>query len=238
MTIQKLGKYALLVVLATGMFACNKDDNTTSFTVIGDVFVTKRLINDQEMFAKSYFAYGNDAMETAEVTTIDGDTYELEPTSSYENIYAKLPTASDYTTDIPEEENYQFNVVNEGIPHQSTDLLLFDDLQFPVITEVSLENYVLSVDWETGDDAEAYIVQLINQSGSIVFSSQILSTQYTHFEIESTNISGTWATGYPVVGDTYTLELSAVIFDPEAGDVDYEFHIQEIAISENDITWE
>ena len=92
MTIQKLGKYALLFVLAAGMFACNKE-NTTSFTVIGDVFVTKRLIGDQEMFAKSYFAYGNDAMETAEVTTVDGDTYDLEPTSSYENIYAKLPTA-------------------------------------------------------------------------------------------------------------------------------------------------
>ncbi len=238
MTIQKLGKYALLFVLAAGMFACNKDDNTTSFNVIGDVFVNKRLIDDQEMYAKTYCAYGNDAMETAEVTTPDGDVYTLEATNSFENVFVKYPSLSDFTTDIPEENNYQFNVVNEGIPHQSIDVLEFDDLQLPVITKDTIENHVLIVEWETDDNADAYMIQLTNDDNDIIFSSQLLTTQTTHFEIESVNVSGTWSTGYPVEGDTYTIELSALTFDSGAGTTDYEYHVKEIATSVSSITWE
>ncbi len=237
-TLQKLGKYFVVLVLATGLFACNDDDNTTTFTVIGDVYVTKRLIDEQEMFAKSYFVYGNQAMEVAKVTTPDAEVIDLEATNSYEDVFAKVPTSSDYTTETPEEANYQFNVVNEGIPHQSIDKLVFDDLQLPVMTKDTMENHTLIVEWDTDDDVDAYMVQLINESGITIFSSQFLSNQVTHFEIESiTNEYGTWATGYPVEDDIYNLELLAITFDPEAGNADFRYHLQEIAIREKEITW-
>lgn len=239
--IQKIGKNLALLLIAAGLFACSDDENVEEFKVLGDVFVTKRLADNQVMFAKSYFVYGTQPMETAKVTTPDAEEILLTATDSRENTFSKVATSSDYTANIPTEGNYQFNVVFQGTPQQSVDLLQFDNLDLPVITIAELANFVLSVEWDANVGTDNYMLSLRNESDEIIYNTTFLPSHLERFDINpSSDETGTWATNYPNIGDIYTLELHAIKFDPDAASNDYNVNIQlqEVAIGTHNITWE
>jgi hypothetical protein len=235
---QKIRKGLVLLLIVAGLFSCNDDDNTSSFEVIGDVFVTKKIIGDEIMYGMSYYAYGTYAMETAEVITPEGEEIALTAVNGYETTYSKDPSTDDFTSDMPDEGNYQFNVLNEGITHQSIDLLEFDDLDFPELTSVEMDDYVLTVEWETSSSVGAYWLRLLDESGSVIYVSSLLSNESSTLQIDDVTASGTWASGYPNDGDVYTLQLQAITFDSGAGSTDYLYHLKEVAISEQEVTWE
>jgi hypothetical protein len=235
---QKIRKGLVLLLIVAGLFSCNDDDNTSSFDVIGDVFVTKKIIGDDIMYGMTYYAYGTYAMETAEVTTPEGEEITLTAVNAYETTYSKEPSTDDFTSDMPDEGNYQFNVLNEGITHQSIDLLEFDDLAFPEITSAEMSNEILTVEWETSSSVGAYWLRLLDDSGNIIYASSVLSNGYSTLQIDNVTGTGTWATGYPNDGDVYTLQLQAITFDSGAGSTDYLYHLKEVAISEEEVTWD
>ncbi len=234
--IRKIEKTLAFFLVIAGLFSCNEDETTTSFEVVGDVFVTKKIIGEDVMYGTGYYAYGTQEMEAAEVVTPDGEEITLTTIEGYETAYSKNPSTDEYTSETPNEGNYQFNVVNEGITHQSIDLLEFDDLDLPVITSAVMDDYVLTVEWETSASVGAYWLRLLDEWGNIVYASALLSSEYSKLEID--DVTGNWATGYPVEDEVYTLQLQAISFDSGAGSTDYLYHLKEVAVSEQDVTWE
>lgn len=234
---QKIAKLLTLFLAAGILFSCDDDPTVVPFDVIGDVFVTKRMIDEEAQFANSYYAYGNQAMTMAQVTTPDGTEIELNSVNADGYTFGKTASDTDFTFDAPEEGNYAFDVIHEAIQHQAVDLLVFNDLDFTVISLAAMENSMLVVEWEENPDAEVYMLRLMSQEGEVVFNSPTLPSQTIRYEIDTNTGSGNWADGYPNNGDIYTLELHAFIFDEEATEADYTFNIQEVSISDEEVTW-
>ena len=236
--IQKITKAFILLFVIGSMLSCNDDDNVEAFDVIGDVFTTTRMINGEAQYALSYYAYGNQPMSAAKVTTPDSDEFSLEAANSLENTWSKDAELDDFSTDLPFEGIYLFDVLHQDVPHEANDILEFYELPFTLIVSLDMIDQVLTVEWETNDDAEAYMIRLINDDGEAIFGSALLSPNATELPVAVGNASGTWAAGYPNVGDNYDLELHAFTFDADAGELDFSYHIQEITITEEEVTWE
>jgi hypothetical protein len=234
---QKIAKLLVMFLSLGILFSCSDDDTTAPFDVIGDVFVTKRMVDEETKFANSYYAYGNQAMTIAQVTTPGGTEIELNSINANGYTFGKTASSADFTFDVPEEGNYAFDVIHEAIQHQAVDLLVFNNLDFTVISLAAMENQMLVVEWEENPDAEVYMLRLMSQEGEVVFNSPTLPNQATRYEIDTNTGTGSWADGYPNNGDIYTLELHAFIFDEEAIEADYTFNIQEVSISEEEVTW-
>ncbi|SES82015.1 hypothetical protein SAMN05444285_102174 [Draconibacterium orientale] len=235
-TMMKIGKTLTILFLVAGLFACNDDDNSVPFEVIGDVYVIKRTVNDEVKYANAYVAWGNQPMSHAEVTVPGGANFTLNPASENQNIYAKEPTLAEYSTAAPVEGNYQFLVINEDITHESTDLLDFDNIAFTPISSADIDNNILSVQWETNSAADGYQIRLINQSGDLAFSSVALPKQMVRFDIGTNTASGAWYET-PVADNVYTIEFLTIRYEDDATSLDAVKNIQEIAVTEGEVTW-
>lgn len=235
--LKNIGKTLVLFSLALGFFACDDDDgNSAPFDIIGDVLVVKKLVGEEAMYANSYIAYGNQPMSLAQVTTPSGEEIMLSPAGSDNYTYAQSPGSDDYMPEI-EEGNYMFDVINEDIPHQDVDLLVFSNIDFTEITLFETDVDMLTVEWEENDMAEAYMLRMVDEQGAVIFMSQLLGTQVERFVIDPNDPQGTWAE-LPNSGEDYTFELLAYLFEEDATDSDYTFNVQEISITEEMFTWQ
>lgn len=237
--LKNIGKTLVLFSLALGFFACNDDDDGSApFDIIGDVIVIKKLVDDESVYANSYIAYGNQPMSLAQVTTPSGEEIMLSPAGADQYTYAQSPGFDDY---VPVEEiemgNYMFDVINEDIPHQDVDLLVFEDIDYTTITLFETEVDMLTVEWDQNSMADAYMLRLVDDAGSVIFMSQLLGTQVERFVIDPNDPQGTWAQS-PIAGQDYTFELLAYLFEEDATDSDYSFNVQEISITEEMVTWQ
>lgn len=237
--VQKFGKLFIAFAVALGMFSCDDDEGTTAFEVIGDVFITKRMIGDEAKYARSYYTYGNQPMSEAVATTPDSDEIVMSATNNQENTWAKAASINDFETAIPTQGRYTFNVQSEDVPHVANDDLTFNNLEFTTILTADVASNILDLEWEGGTDAIGHMVRLINEEGDVIFSSVFIGSESTHILVDYPNTgTGTWATEYPNANDIYTLELHAFTFDADATDINFTYHIEEVAISEEIITWQ
>lgn len=237
-TIQKFYQ-TLAVLLTIAIFvSCNDDSNTADFTVIGDVFTTKKTISEEVQYARSYYAYGNQPMSVAKVTTPNTTEITLTAANSIGNTWHKAASNGDFSATVPTEGNYQFDVLHEDVPHEAFDILRNEDLPFSTITSSTVENSTLTVEWEGSAESEGHTIRLLNANDEIVFASQLLPSESIKLIIDPSNSSGTWLDGYPNQGDTYKLELHSFLFDSDATDLDMTYNIEVIAISEGEVIWE
>ncbi|MDB4582228.1 hypothetical protein N9164_03680 [Draconibacterium sp.] len=234
--VQNFGKLLMLFVIITGVISCDKNEANITFEVIGDVFISKRLINDEEHFAHVYYAYGNQRISSATVTPQGGEEIELSPLDANEYTYGIQPTPEDFSTEFPGIGTFDFKVVNEGIEHSTSDMLLFDNLEIPHIDTVEFNSVsqTVMVEWETVSGAQSYIIKLTKDNGDIIFIGQLLNDLATVYEIDS-NL-GSWFE-VPQYGITYNVEVHAFLYDADADYSDYMYHIQENSIGNMKVTW-
>lgn len=235
--IKWIGKAVLMLSMALMYIACNDDESgSIPFEVLGDVYIIKKEMNGQSKYANIYYAYGNQPMSYAEVTTPGGMDIELIPASQQNNIWGISPDSSDFNV-LVEEGNYMFNVINEDIPHQATDLSELFDIDFTTITLLDMDNELLTLEWDANVDAEKYVIRLIDDSGDITFLSQLLEPQVGRFVINPGDPQGAWART-PVPGETFILELQALKFEDNSNENNYIYNIQTISITEELVTWQ
>ena len=236
--IQKISKAFILLVAVAGIISCN-EDNVEPFEGIGDVYTTKRIIHDEPQYAQSYFAYGTQPMSMAKVSTPDGDEIQLTATDAIENTWAKSADLFDYSPDFPMEGDYLFTVLHEDVPHEFSDKVTFIDLDFSEITLTEMIDGVLTVEWSAGPDSQGHSIRLLSPTGDLVFISSFVLEQNTKLVIGENMGAENWADGYPNVGEDYTLEIHSFAFESTAANQDrIDLHIEEIAISEETVTWE
>lgn len=236
-TLQKIGKLLALFLCVGIIASCEDEESVAPLEFIGDVYVTKRLVDGEEQFANSYYAYGNQAMSFAQVTTPNGTEIELSKMDDNAFSYGYTAQSDDFSTESPESGNYTFDVIHDGIQHQSIDLLDYAGIEFTPIYSAVVETEMLVVEWEENPDAEVYMVRLVNEAGDVVFGSPTLTVNARRYEIDTFSGSGVWESGYPNIGDTYTLELHSFAFDQDATSTDYSFKIQEVSVSEEIVNW-
>ncbi|HYQ56723.1 MAG TPA: hypothetical protein VEP89_05185 [Draconibacterium sp.] len=234
---KNLKKALIILFVLAGMFACSDDDNSVPFKVFGDVYVIKRIVDNEAKYAIAYAAHGNQPMSVAKVSLPQGSELTLTPTDASMRIWNNIPAKEVYTNIIPAENNYQFLVVNEDINHQATDLLTFDNIDTTIIKSVSFVTEGLSIEWESNPFGEGYRVLLINSAGQLAFRSLPLLEIQKQLIFNHPTASGTWYET-PSAGKSYTIELHTYRYEDDATESEYDHEIQEINVSESDIIWQ
>jgi hypothetical protein len=234
--LQKFGKLSVLLMVFAGLASCNKNDNTAPFEVIGEAAIIKKLVEEELVYARVYYAYGNQPMASATVTLPEGGVYTLSAADSYKRTYYKEPEAADFSTSVPETGIFTFKVVNEDIEHTVNEELVARGLGIPNITEAtpSAANQSITVKWNLVADAENYLVRLLDDQDEQVFSGTLLKNSVVSFIIAPG--SGTWNKTLEN-GKTYTVQVEAFIYEDSATSNDYMYNIDEIAIGSKSIVW-
>jgi len=233
-TTQKIGKLLILLLVLGGLASCNDDQETAPFEVTGEAIMIKRLLNDQVMYARTFFAYGNQPMSAGQVTLPEGGTLPLIPSDDNKRTWQNTPTIADFSTTLPEVGMFDFTVTNEDIEHTVSDVLVFNDLGFPTIDSLGNNGGIVQVEWQEVAAAEGYLVRMVDENYESVFIGQLLNTNYTTYQIASD--SGVWSKA-PVAGETYMVEVHAFVFEEGATNQNYLYNADEIAIASRDIVW-
>ncbi|WP_319482826.1 hypothetical protein [uncultured Draconibacterium sp.] len=234
--IQKIGKLVLLAFIVTGFWACNDDDPET-FNFTGEVVTLKRTIDGEEKFALSYYAYGNMRMDSASVDFPGDSMLVLSSGGAQKLTYYYEPSIEDYSSSAPESENYDFLVVNNNLEYTTTENHVFTDVDIPTIDSVGVTTSSESVyiEWSNSEDAQNYVVRILNEDNEVVFNSYIVSEDADSFTAEQG--SGSWDTSLET-GETYTIEVQAIVFEDNATNADYFYQIETIAFASAEFIFE
>jgi len=238
-TIQKIGKLFMMFLIVAGFASCNDDNDTEPFDAIGEVVTIKKMDMEADtvVYARAYYVYGNQPMSSAKVSLPEGGTITLTDTDTNKRTYFKEPDAADYSTDAPQTGDFTFTVVNEDIESTFAETTELKTLDIPEITEVtpSVSSGIITVKWDKVTDADSYVVRLKDDEGETVFVGTLLSSSVNNYQIASS--TGTFTQSL-VVGNTYTVDLQAILYEDTATNSDYMYNIEMIAIASQDLVWE
>jgi hypothetical protein len=229
----------LILALPVFFFSCNEEPVEQEFELKVDSYIVKKKIDDELMFAKAYFAYGTKAIESATVTPPDlaGSQIELESSESTPTIFYKEPEMGDYTNMYPAQGEYVFDVESkEGEVLQEADMMEAGALEVPEITEAIYHSDVqsMTVSWDSAQDANGFVVKLLNQNHEVIFVSYTLIASADEYEINQA--SGNWD-GTAYSGDDYILQIQAFTYESSATEDNKLYNIKEVAIGEKEIKW-
>ncbi|WP_319230443.1 hypothetical protein [Draconibacterium orientale] len=234
--IQKIGKLVLLSFIVTGFWACNDDDPET-FNVIGEVVTLKKSIDGEEKFALSYYAYANMKIDSASIDFAGDSTLTLSSADAQKLTYFFEPSDAGFATTAPETENYDFLVVNNDVEYTATENHVFTDVDIPTIDSVGVTTSSESVyvEWINHEDAQNYVVRILNDDHETVFNSYIIADDAESFTAEQG--TGSWETSL-TSGETYIIEVRALVFEDNATNADFFYQIETIAIASEEFIFE
>lgn len=227
-----------ITLLLVSLYLVSCYDSETEFSAIGDVLFLKATFDDQEVFATSYYVYGNSSLSSASVTTPLATTIQLEPYSTNTYIYYLEPDSSQYTTSYPTEGSYLFDVTSaDGNTFSVTDDQDFYDLDFAQIDSLyyddTYDGYYLS--WNVISGADSYAIYLYNSENELVFISNSIDADAPEYIL----LYGYYGTWYDSLNssETYTIQIRTIKYDSDATTSDYSYNIQEISTSNFNIVW-
>lgn len=230
--------------LVFGTFSCTDEEEDTLFEAVGDAYYFNKIVDNEKVTALASYAYGNKAIIDAVVSLPDGGTAILD--GSLENSYTVFDelNENDFDTVYPEEGTYLFELVSKDEDNlQSSDVLLIEDLEIPEITEIRYESndFSYDVEWNSIDNADAYLLKMFDSEDQIVFTSNLIDSGESAYTLINGEL-GAWETEI-VIGNTYTVQLFAFIYDGEADPATTGtatspmFNIQEMSVYETDFIW-
>lgn len=234
MKTQNATKLFILLFALAGLASCDKGQETAEFEVTGDVFISKRIINAETKYARSFYAYGNQPMTSVEVTLSEGGVLALSEADETLRTWIDLPTLADFETIVPEDGIFDFTVVNEDIEHTVSDIVEFTDPDIPTIDSVKYTSQTVYVGWESASGADRYIVQMVDENNELVFIGQLLNSDFVKYVIA--DASGTWNQN-PEFGITYKVEVHAFFFEDNATVENYQYNVNEVTIASEDVVW-
>jgi len=214
----------------------NKDDD---FSVETDVIAIKKTIDGEVKYATAFYAYASEGVDSASVTLPGGETLDLEGTSGGYTFMLE-PEDTDFSTTLPVQGNYLFKVTSKkGEELTSTDQQGFANIGFVVPDTIKYDDNktYLYVKWSQVSGADNYVVNLHELDGDVVFGGFVIAGNNTKYYVSRTHNTGKWFKT-PVQGQNYLLTIQASKNDAGATSDNSPYNIQEISISETQITWE
>jgi len=238
MRTKRLGKIFLMAFALPFVFwACNDDDETLEFEVYADAFVVKKKIDNEVKHGISYFAYGNKSISSATVTPPSGEPFDLTVSEESAFTFLKETSEEEFVSSLPQNGSYLFDVESkDGETAQVTEAVENGTLEIPVITGTTYhsENATMTVEWEESENADGFVVRLLDDEGKVKFLSYALNPTVVEFNINSS--SGNWA-NQAYSGDELTLQLQAFTYETGAPEEELLYNIKEISVAEKEITW-
>jgi len=210
--------------------------NEVFFEGNGDIFVQKKKVNGEIVYAPYYYLHGNSSIHSASVETPAGENVELKP-YEYLNTYMKEPGEEAFTTSMIETGTYYFNgSYGDNKTFEISDEFYARVIDFPKIDSVGYDNtdYHIYIFWDKVNDADIYKVKLLNETGRVVFDGPALTSASNTFAI---NIDTDGWTTTPYKGDIFTLQLHAFSLDDDANDTNWFYNIECNSYSETQVRW-
>jgi hypothetical protein len=224
--------FFVLVSVTLFMISCNKSQDEG--TGVGDAIIIVKKIGTNTVYGISLYAYSFDSFQSVKATSsVDtSKTDTLKENQEYKTNFVYEPSDAEFTITKPVATTYNFTAVFEnGVTDEFTDDLTASVLSVPVLEmpKYDVSTSVLTMAWSAVTYADSYAVTILDGS-KVVFSSLELSNTQETYSVSST--SG-WATGYPVVGETYAVRLNAYLYEP-SGD---SYNMQAVSFAEEKIVW-
>jgi len=221
-------------MITTVLASCNKGQDEGSGT--GDAIIVAKKSGTNTVYAVSLYAYSFSPFQSVKVTSSADatKTYNLKANQGYKTNFAYEAPDAEFTTTKPVASTFNFSAVFEnGV----TDVFQ-DDLTDKVLAVPTIEKSVydattteLTTTWLSVTDADSYAINILDGS-TLVFGSLELANTIKTFTLSST--SSGWITGItPVIGKTYTLRLSAYLYEPKGNT----YNMQAVSMAEKQITW-
>ncbi len=235
----KAKRIGLMMLTSLILVSCFKNEEV-ALEADTDVYMIKKMSGETPVYGVAFYAYCNHVMKSGTVTQT-GDlgsqvNLGLNPGSIY-TLY-KEPTENEFYGTLPEESEYRFNVVAEnGQTSESSDYLKVKDLGIPTIlkAEVGDVEKLLDITWTKITDADGYVVKIVEDNGSYIYSSGALSPETDTLSINL--LVGNW-TKTMEKGNTYNIEISAFAYEDNANALTAIYNIESISIAQMSITWE
>lgn len=234
----KMLRPAGLVLLMTVLFTSCLENKDPQFDIVGDVFVVKKRVDNEVKYAPTYFVYGNLGIKSAKVTLPDaGGTVTLEGTTG-SLTYFKEPAEADFSANTPDEGNYLFEAISsKDETLQIGDELEIEDLIIPDFDILEFESSTkLHVSWNEITGADGFFLRILDDEGNYVYISNSIDKNTFEYNIMDDD-SQNWKQSVSS-GETYTIQINAVVYDAEATAISSAYNIQMIATSQAQITWE
>jgi len=230
------------LLLSTG-FICNScleqrlKETATFFEGTGDIYVQKKKVDVEIVYAPYYYLHGNTSIHSASVETPNGETVELKP-YEFLDTYLKAPAKEDFTPSMIPIGLYNFtgSFGDNKETFEISDNFNAHVINFPQIDSVGYDttNYHIYVFWDAVNDAGIYKVNLLDETGKVVFDGPALTSASNTFVIEL-NTEG-WTTA-PYKGDVFTLQLHAFSLDEDASENNWFYNIECDTYSETQVMW-
>lgn len=230
--------YAIILLAAPLMMTSCNDDEPEAFEALADVYYISQMSDGELQYGTYYYAYGNGPINSVTVTLPGGDEVELDESFNTGTTWANEPDSADFSSDLPEEGNFLFNVVSEnGESLQVTEMLEVDSLAIPAFTKTEYgdNTFGYSLEWNDVEGADAYLVRIIDEDGEIIYNSYTINGDVNEYEMLQ-ETTGYWDES-PSANETYTFQILAYSFDDDADASNYVYNIQQISMGETTIVW-
>lgn len=240
MKTQKIKNFVFALFASLVLVSCFKDNDEIALEVNTDVYMIKRLVDEQPVYGLAYYAYGNQIMRSGTVTQIGGLGEQINLGLNPKSIFtlSKEPAGSDYKNILPAASEFLFNVTSEtGLSDESSDFLNVKNIGIPEILnlEIGANQKLVNVTWKSVSGIDGYVVKVAEEDGTYIYNSGGMEPDNTTYTINV--LTGNWTK--PIeVGSTYIIEVHAFAYEDDA-DEDYAaFNVEEISIGAQNVTLE
>jgi len=202
----------------------------------GDVFVQKKKVDGEILYAPHYYLHGNNSIHSASVETPGGEIVELKP-YEFLDTYIKKPGEEDFTPSMIPIGLYNFTgTFGDNETFEISDEFYAHVIDFPKIDSVGYDNtdYHIYIFWDKVNDAYIYKVKLLDETGKVVFEGPALTSASNAFLIY---IDTDGWTSSPYKGDIFTLQLHAFSLDDSGDDNNWYYNIECDAYTETQVMW-
>ncbi|TKG94638.1 hypothetical protein EYV94_11880 [Puteibacter caeruleilacunae] len=219
--------YYLLVVLSVMLIACGETEIEREEAV--EVYYEVKSVNNETVYALNYAVSSDYPIASVTVKSPSDQLINLEPYEEFNTSYVKLAADADFATTVPGAGVFTFTLTyaDDELPTVLTDRLTSGLLAPVVVTDVMWKDEKMVIGWENQENANSYIVRLLD-GDNVVFESSKISSNTLSFDGEHSG----WEDVTPTANKQYKLLVTALLFEEDKND-----QLQAIARGDANITW-
>jgi len=233
--------FGLLSLLLLG--SCSKDEEATG---IGDAIIISKQSEAKTVYGLALYAYTFSSFKTVDATcsTAPATIYTLKSNQGYTTNFSYETPETEYTSTRPKSATVNFSAVFENGVTQAFQDELTENILAPLTIGSCTFNTTdnqLEVSWTPNSSASSYSVSLLDGS-TVVFRGSELENSINSFKIGKTTsewitqraTDGTESKYTPTVGKTYTLRVSAFLYESSANNA---YNLQSISFADKSFKW-
>lgn len=227
-----------IVFSASALFLSScLNEEYTGQTAYGDAFIKSVQLNDSTVgYNLQLYAYSWSEMKSVTVYSENDSTEFQLDTIDYKYTFAYRPEVTTYEPQPPEADKYYFSVTFDNDEKAVvTDYLNTNVIVPPQIKKLEWnnDNQTIQLEWHPVTKAQLYSVALIDQSGKMVYETELLEPTINTYHINQFSY-GWYTSDKPTETTTFQIVISAFIFEPIAST----FDLQCMAVNNlNSIEW-